>query len=198
MNNLKEFIFRCNTKLRKKFSSEYEELRKESLYKSGKWIRENREKHREMVRNYSKTENGKQAALRRNSIRSTRYKELTKNLSFSEARSIKEFYNSRPENYEVDHIIPLSKGGLNHISNLQYLSKEDNRQKYNKIAKINEQQETALNILNEKGWASISFLQMKMKVTYQESKELCLWLSTCYNVNCNKEKTLIRVNDEYE
>ena len=46
---------------------------------------------------------------------------------------IKEFYKNTPDGYEVDHIIPLSGGGLHHQDNLQYLTKEENRRKSNKI-----------------------------------------------------------------
>jgi len=35
--------------------------------------------------------------------------------------------------WEVDHIIPLSKGGEHNVSNLQPLWKTENRKKYNKI-----------------------------------------------------------------
>ncbi len=35
--------------------------------------------------------------------------------------------------YEVDHIVPLSKGGTNYPYNLQLLTKECNRRKGNKI-----------------------------------------------------------------
>lgn len=46
---------------------------------------------------------------------------------------LKEFYQNCPEGYEVDHIIPLSRGGLHHPDNLQYLTREQNRSKSNKI-----------------------------------------------------------------
>lgn len=46
---------------------------------------------------------------------------------------IREFYKNCPDGYEVDHIIPISKGGLHSISNLQYLTKTENRKKSNKI-----------------------------------------------------------------
>lgn len=46
---------------------------------------------------------------------------------------IKEIYLNCPEGYEVDHIIPVSKGGLHHQDNLQYLTISENRRKNNKI-----------------------------------------------------------------
>jgi hypothetical protein len=46
---------------------------------------------------------------------------------------IKEFYKNCPDGYEVDHIIPLSKGGSHCLSNLQYLTISENRKKSNKI-----------------------------------------------------------------
>lgn len=46
---------------------------------------------------------------------------------------IKQIYENCPVGYEVDHIIPLSKGGLHHEDNLQYLTIKENRSKGNKI-----------------------------------------------------------------
>lgn len=46
---------------------------------------------------------------------------------------IKEFYKNCPPGYEVDHIVPLSKGGLHTITNLQYLTVTENRKKSNKL-----------------------------------------------------------------
>jgi hypothetical protein len=47
--------------------------------------------------------------------------------------AIKEFYQNCPEGYEVDHIIPISKGGSHSIDNLQYLTSLENKRKSNKI-----------------------------------------------------------------
>lgn len=46
---------------------------------------------------------------------------------------IKEIYLNCPEGYEVDHIVPLSKGGLHHQDNLQYLTISENRSKGNRL-----------------------------------------------------------------
>lgn len=42
---------------------------------------------------------------------------------------IKEFYRLCPSGFEVDHKIPISRGGLHSISNLQYLPASVNRRK---------------------------------------------------------------------
>ena len=47
--------------------------------------------------------------------------------------AIKEFYDNCPKGHEVDHIIPISKGGLHTLENLQYLTIAENRRKSNKI-----------------------------------------------------------------
>ena len=46
---------------------------------------------------------------------------------------IKEIYQNCPDGHEVDHIIPLSRGGLHHQDNLQYLTREQNRSKSNNL-----------------------------------------------------------------
>lgn len=51
----------------------------------------------------------------------------------ADRKLIREIYINCPPGYEVDHIIPISKGGLHHQDNLQYLTAEENRKKSNKI-----------------------------------------------------------------
>jgi 5-methylcytosine-specific restriction endonuclease McrA len=48
-------------------------------------------------------------------------------------KELQTFYLNCPKGYEVDHIIPVSKGGLHCIENLQYLTISENRKKSNKI-----------------------------------------------------------------
>ena len=48
-------------------------------------------------------------------------------------KALQEFYLLCPNGHEVDHIIPISKGGLHCLSNLQYLTISENRHKSNKI-----------------------------------------------------------------
>jgi 5-methylcytosine-specific restriction endonuclease McrA len=57
----------------------------------------------------------------------------------SNGDNIKEFYvrakNMTKESgipHEVDHIVPISKGGKHHESNLQILTQTENRRKHNK------------------------------------------------------------------
>lgn len=46
---------------------------------------------------------------------------------------MKAIWDNCPEGWHVDHIHPLSKGGLNEPDNLQYLTKEDNLSKSNRL-----------------------------------------------------------------
>lgn len=48
-------------------------------------------------------------------------------------KAIQEFYAKCPIGHEVDHIIPISKGGLHSLENLQYLTLHENRSKGSKI-----------------------------------------------------------------
>ena len=49
-------------------------------------------------------------------------------------KALQQFYINCPDGYEVDHIIPVSKGGLHTLDNLQYLTISENRRKSNKMA----------------------------------------------------------------
>ena len=51
----------------------------------------------------------------------------------ADLKLIQSIYENCPEGYEVDHIVPISKGGLHHQDNLQYLPWLENRRKGNKL-----------------------------------------------------------------
>lgn len=51
----------------------------------------------------------------------------------ADRKAIKAFYDACPIGYEVDHIVPISKGGLHTLHNLQYLTITDNRKKGAKL-----------------------------------------------------------------
>jgi len=46
---------------------------------------------------------------------------------------MQQIYLHCPDGYEVDHVIPISRGGLHHQDNLQYLPTLENRRKGNKL-----------------------------------------------------------------
>lgn len=50
-----------------------------------------------------------------------------------DVKELQRIYFECPDGYEVDHRIPISKGGLHHPDNLQYLPKLENRRKGNKL-----------------------------------------------------------------
>jgi HNH endonuclease len=64
-----------------------------------------------------------------------RYMAKRKNQTPEDAdiKALQEFYLNCPIGYEVDHKIPISKGGLHSIENLQYLTISENRKKSNKL-----------------------------------------------------------------
>lgn len=51
----------------------------------------------------------------------------------ADIKLMKQIYENCPNGHEVDHIIPISKGGLHHQDNLQYLPWQTNRRKGNKL-----------------------------------------------------------------
>lgn len=77
------------------------------------------------------------AAVRKNRVREVsanyRAKVLAQTPPDADRAAMREFYANCPEGYEVDHIIPISKGGLHTLDNLQYLTRTENRRKSNKL-----------------------------------------------------------------
>lgn len=51
----------------------------------------------------------------------------------ADIKAMQNFYLNCPDGHEVDHIIPISRGGLHTLSNLQYLPWLENRRKHAKL-----------------------------------------------------------------
>lgn len=51
----------------------------------------------------------------------------------TDMRVVREIYANCPAGYDVDHIIPITRGGLHHPENLQYLPSSANKSKGNKL-----------------------------------------------------------------
>jgi 5-methylcytosine-specific restriction endonuclease McrA len=62
--------------------------------------------------------------------RRARIRNQTPKLSEEEKIKLQNFYLNCPAGCEVDHIIPLAKGGLHHPDNLQILTMTENRKKW--------------------------------------------------------------------
>lgn len=109
-----------------------------SPYRTKEKHQKNRERRRETIREnqkrYSQTEKGKISSNLRSSNRRARVRnQLPDTADFEK---IKEIYsNCRKISeetgipHEVDHIIPISKGGMHHQDNLQIITRELNRKK---------------------------------------------------------------------
>lgn len=82
---------------------------------------------------YNQSAAGKASAGLSRVKRRIRYYHSMLELTEHDRKLIYVIYLLRPIGYEVDHIKPLSKGGLDIPTNLQYLSILDNRRKHAKL-----------------------------------------------------------------
>ena len=78
---------------------------------------------------YELSEKGEEARLRAKERREERFKKACEGLSLEEKELIDIFYQNKPSGYHVDHIIPIAKGGLHRLDNLQYLLPKQNGEK---------------------------------------------------------------------
>ena len=82
---------------------------------------------------YFQTDRGKEAKRKGWELRSERMKEARRETSKEERKLIREFYYNTPEGFEVDHIVPISRGGKHVLSNLRYCTHMENALKANKL-----------------------------------------------------------------
>lgn len=125
--DLTDFITRCQAE----FVEELEKLKT----RNREFTKRHNKKETtiESRKKYLNSEKGKYASSKCRSKRKNKIRNDVSELDWHEKKLIGRFYLNCPEGYEVDHIIPLAKGGKHVLSNLQYLTKEENRSKCAKI-----------------------------------------------------------------
>lgn len=129
MESIQQFIERAKIVMQ----PEKDFLREKNRRLVSEWNNNNREKLHEIQKKYEDTKKGQAALKRRRKNRLKRFKKACIGLSESEKQQIDIFYDECPEGYVVDHIIPLAKGGLHRMNNLQYLTFMENALKATKI-----------------------------------------------------------------
>lgn len=108
------------------------ENEEERLNKKAKYYYSNFQMYRQSQKKYWLSDKGRKCYRRKRLKlleKEKPYLKIFRNLGKNE---IKQFYLNCPKGYEVDHIIPRSKGGPHHIGNLQYLTRKENRRKSDK------------------------------------------------------------------
>ena len=110
------------------FQAFQEEYRHVNSHKNT-WNYKHPEKLKESIKKYEKSEKGINSIRKKQKIRRQRMISAQADLNYEEKILIRKFYDNCPEGYEVDHIVPISRGGKHCLSNLQYLTPEENRKK---------------------------------------------------------------------
>lgn len=127
-----------NTKHIKEYRKQYKNNNKEKLEQWRKqYYKNNAERCKQYAKQYRKDNKKEMRAdkTRRNAERRAMKLNQTPKTTINEKKKVALYYNiSRymGENFHVDHIIPLSKGGLHHSNNLQILRASLNMEKSNK------------------------------------------------------------------
>jgi 5-methylcytosine-specific restriction endonuclease McrA len=107
-------------------------------YRTKEKHQKNRERRRETIREnskrYAQTEKGKITSCNNASVRRARVRnQLPETADFDKIKEIYSECRRISEEtgipHEVDHIIPIAKGGLHHQDNLQIITRELNRSK---------------------------------------------------------------------
>ncbi len=126
-DDLMDFISRCEKDLQE--AKKQKHINDLAAYKR----HNDKLKTKQDRRKYFNSEKGKWATSRSQYARRINFEKACEDLTWYEKMLIGKFYQNCPEGYEVDHIIPVSRGGLHTLSNLQYLTKDENRRKSNKL-----------------------------------------------------------------
>lgn len=115
-----------------------ENNRERHVANSIKWNKKNHEKHRSFVKRWESRNPQKKAEA--SALRRARKEAAMPNLDRDQLGIVATLYDSAKRvsaktgiPHEVDHIIPLAKGGLHHPCNLQILPRSVNRKKWVKV-----------------------------------------------------------------
>ncbi len=130
INEIKDFIERCKSP---EFQKEVEEYRNCQKKKRNEHRKKNIQKYINHYKKYSLTEKGRYSISLKNSKRKKYFDTAIEGISWYEKHLIGRFYKNCPFGYVVDHIFPVSKGGKHTLSNLQYLTREENAKKSAKL-----------------------------------------------------------------
>ena len=109
-----------------------ERAKKEMKDESEKHFNECRDKKIAALREYNNSEKGREVLQRGWKKRNETMKRLKEGLGDVERWKIRSFYKACPKGHQVDHIVPVSKGGAHCLENLQYLPIEKNKRKFTK------------------------------------------------------------------
>jgi 5-methylcytosine-specific restriction endonuclease McrA len=120
-----EFIKRAQDLL----EIQVEVARLEANEKKNRWNRSNPIEAKACRKKYESSEKGKEARQRVSEKRRERERNAKAHLTWKQKKEISNFYKNCPSGYVVDHIIPLAVGGLHELSNLQYLTFDENAKK---------------------------------------------------------------------
>lgn len=120
----------------KESDSKYYENNKEAFkQKASLWAANNREKRKKIEKKYRKA-NQDQRNARTAEYRAKKSQAMPAWLTDDQINEIKQIYKNRPNNYHVDHIVPVNGEdvcGLHVPWNLQYLPEYQNESKGNKF-----------------------------------------------------------------
>ena len=108
------------------------------------YVKKSKDKDREAVREYNslhKLAHRAEATAREGNRRALKLNQTPDNANLDIIESLYKMCRRRSQvegiQYEVDHIKPLSKGGLHHEDNLQIITAHDNRVKSAKLIGVN-------------------------------------------------------------
>jgi len=131
----KEIRYKDKYSIRRKLYKENN--KKEEQKRNSNWYVKNKVHKDNMGREWSKNNLARKAFLRakRRALKMNQTPQMTKEewLKISDIyKKCRNITSDSGISHDVDHIVPLSKGGLHHPDNLQILTSLENRRKYNK------------------------------------------------------------------